>query len=121
MSARLSKEDRLERLVAKTRKRIDDNPVRSLSHSPDSLLGTLVREAGYERTSAKLLETLQNRLADAGIATCPDINNPSNTSRTRIHFFDRRKAVQGYQPPRHLFAEEKELSRFLVMNKDVLK
>lgn len=55
MPARLSKEDRLQRLVAKTRKRVDENPdaTRSLSHSPDSRLGVLVREAGYQRESPR--------------------------------------------------------------------
>jgi hypothetical protein len=44
----VSKEERLERLIAKTRSRIDAKPeaARSLSHGPDSLLGTLVSEAG---------------------------------------------------------------------------
>lgn len=118
----VSKEERLERLIAKTRKRIEANPeaTRSLSHSPDSLLSTLAREAGYERSSAKLLQTLEQRLLDADIATYPELTDPSNTHRTRIHFFDRKNPVPGYQLPRHLFGEEKELSRFLVMNKDVL-
>ncbi|TMS54809.1 hypothetical protein [Mycobacterium sp. DBP42] len=82
----VSKEERLERLIAKTRKRIDDKPevTRSLSHSPDSLLGTLVREAGYQRSSAKLLQTLEQRLLDEGIATYPELTDPSNTHRTRM-------------------------------------
>lgn len=118
----VSKEERLERLVAKTRKRIEDNPeaTRSLSHSPDSLVSTLVREAGYKRSSAKLLQTLGQRLQEAGIATYPELTDPSNTPRTRVHFFDRKKLVPGYQHPRHLFGDEKELLRFLMMNKDVL-
>ncbi|QRY53818.1 PDDEXK family nuclease [Mycolicibacterium septicum] len=118
----VSKEERLERLIAKTRKRIDDKPeaTLSLSHSPDSLLGTLVREAGYERSSAKLLQTLEQRLLDEGIATYPELTDPSNTHRTRIHFFDSKAPVPGYQHPRHLFDEEKQLSRFLMMNKKVL-
>ncbi|ART68340.1 hypothetical protein BTO20_06875 [Mycobacterium dioxanotrophicus] len=118
----VSKEERLERLVAKARKRVEDKPeaTRSLSQSPDSKLGTLVREAGYERSSAKLLQTLEQRLMDCGIATYPELTDPSNTSATRIHFFDRRAPVPGYQLPRHLFDEEKQLSRFLFMNKDVL-
>ena len=51
MSARLSKEDRLQRLIEKTRRRVDEKPeaTRLLSHSPNSLLGVLVREGGYER------------------------------------------------------------------------
>lgn len=118
----VSKEERLERLITKTRSRIDARPgaARSLSQSPDSLLGTLVREAGYERSSPKLLQTLEQRLLDVGIATYPELTDPGNTPRTRIHFFDRKRPVPGYQHPRHLFAEEKELSRFLILNKDVL-
>lgn len=118
----VSKEERLERLIAKTRKRIEARPeaTRSLSHSPDSTLRTLVRDAGYERSSRKLLQTLEQRMIDAGIATYPRITDPSDTHLTRIYFFDRNKPVPGYQHPRHLFGEEKELSRFLMMNKDVL-
>lgn len=118
MPVRLSKEERLQRLVDKTRKRVDDNPeaMRSLSHSPDSLLGTLVREAGYERIAPKLLEELHERLRAAGIRTFPELTDPSNSRKTRIHFFDLKKPVPGFQHPRQLFAEEKELSRFLQMN-----
>lgn len=118
----VSRDERLERLIAKTRKRIEDKPesARSLSQSPDSALGTLVRDAGYERSSSKLLSTLQQRFLAEGIATYPELTDPANTHRTRIYFFDRQKKVPGYQQPRHLFDEEKQLSRFLVMNKDVL-
>lgn len=118
----VSREERLERLVAKTRKRVDDRPgaTRSLSQSPDSLLSTLVREAGYERTSLKLLQMLERRLLEEGIATFPELTDPGNTPRTRIHFFDRAKPIPGFQHPRHLFAKEAELSRFLMLNKDVL-
>ena len=122
MPARLSKEDRLQRLVDKTRKRVDEKPegTRSLSHSPDSLLSTLVREAGYERIAPKLLEELQDRLREAGIRTFPELTDPSNTRKTRIHFFDLKKPVPGFQQPQQLFAEEKELSRFLWMNRAML-
>ncbi len=118
----VSKEERLNRLIEKTRKRIGDKPeaARSMSQSPDSLLSTLVRDAGYERSSAKLLATLQQRFLDAEIATYPELTDPANTPRTRIYFFDLRKKVPGYQLPRHLFDEENQLSRFLQMNKDVL-
>lgn len=119
----VTREERIERLVAKTRKRVDanSNGSRSLSQTPDSLLGTLVREAGYARSSTKLLQTLEQNFTDAGIATYPEITDPGNTPKTRIHFFDRHKRDPGLQKPRHLFAEEKELSRFLMTNKDVLK
>lgn len=118
----VSKEERLERLIAKTRQRVAAKPeaARSLSHSPDSLISTLVREAGYERSSSKLMATLQKRLREEGIATYPELTDPANTSRTRIYFFDVKKTVSGYQLPRHLFDDEKQLSRFLQMNKEVL-
>ena len=92
----------------------------ALSHSPDSLLGTLVREAGYERISAKLREELHERLRAAGIGTYPELTDPSNNRKTRIHFFDLKNPIPGFQHPRQLFADEKELSRFLWMNKAVL-
>jgi nucleotide-binding universal stress UspA family protein len=118
MPARLTKQEKLERLVEKTRKRVDDSPdsVRSLRHCPDSALGTLVREAGNDRVSDKLLEDLDEHLERAGIGTHPKLTDPSNTARTRIHFFDLSRPVPGFQQPRQLFAEEKELSRFLQMN-----
>jgi hypothetical protein len=122
MPARLSKEDRLQRLVDKTRKRVDENSkaTRSLSHSPDSMLGVLVREAGYRNISRKFLEELDARLREAGIGSYPDPSDPSNNRKTRIHFFDLKKPIPGFQYPRQLFAEEKQLSRFLWMNRAVL-
>ncbi len=80
------------------------------------MLSTLVRDAGYERTAPKLLEKLDDRLQAAGIRTFPELTDPSNTRKTRIHFFDLKKPVPGFQQPRQLFAEEKELSRFMQMN-----
>jgi len=84
----VTREERIQRLVAKTRKRVDANSdgSRSLSQAPDSLLGTLVREAGYERSSTKLLETLEQSFLDADIATYPEITDPGNSAKTRIHF-----------------------------------
>lgn len=78
-----------------------------MSHSPDSLLGTLVRKVGYERSSAKLLQMLEQRLLDEGIATYPELADPSNTHRTRIYFSDCETSVPGYQLPGHLFDEER--------------
>lgn len=123
MPTRLGKEERLQRLVDKTRKRVDDTPesTRSLRHSPDSLLSTLVREAGYDRMSDKLLEDLDERFEAAGIGTHPKLLDPSISAKTRIHFFDLNRPVPGFQQPRQLFAEEKELSRFLSMNWDALQ
>ena len=85
---------------------------------PTACLSTLVREAGYERISSKLLEELEDRMREAGIRTFPELTDPSNTRKTRIHFFDLNKPVPGFQQPQQLFAEEKELSRFLWMNRD---
>jgi hypothetical protein len=69
-------------------------------------LGTVVREAGYERISPKLLEVLDERLRVAGIRTCPELTDPNNR-KTGIHFFDHKKPVPGVQRPRELFAEER--------------
>lgn len=84
------------------------------------LLSTLVREAGYDRVSDKLLEDLEFRLEEKGVRTHPKLTDPSNTGKTRIHFFDLKRLVPGLQQPQQLFAEEKELSRFLQMNWDHL-
>ena len=48
------------------------------------------------------------------------MTDPSNDRKTRICFFDSSKPVPGFQRPRELFADEKELSRFLWMNRTVL-
>ena len=68
----------------------------------------------------RLLEELEERFQEAGIRTHPELTDPSNTPKTRIHFFDLKQPVPGFQQPRQLFAEEKELSRFLWMNWDAL-
>lgn len=81
VAARLSREDRLERLVQRTRERVDDMPkeTRSLRHMPNSMLGVLVRQAGYSRTSDRLLEELAQRLRDEGIGMSPELSDPANT------------------------------------------
>lgn len=119
MPARVSREDKLKRLIAKTKSRVADAPeaaARSLRHSPDSLLSTLVKEAGYDRVGAKLLEDLEDGLDAAGIGTHPRLTDPSNTGKTRIHFFDLTRPVPGLQQARQLFSDETELSRFLQLN-----
>ncbi len=77
-------------------------------------------EAGYERSSTKLLDELDERLKREGIGTFPALTDPSNTRDTRIFFFDRAHPIPGFRQPRELFDTEKELSRFLWMNKEVM-
>lgn len=123
MPARVSREEKIDRIAVKARTRVDAAPeaaARSLRHSPDSLLSTLVREAGHDRSSSKLLQDLEDALEGQGISTHPKLTDPSNTGKTRIHFFERNRPIPGFQQPRQLFSEEKELSRFLQMNWDQL-
>ena len=78
MAARLTREERLDRSIERTKARVAGSPdsARSLRHSPDSALGTLVREAGYDRVSDKLLEELEDRLLAAGVGTHPEDHRP---------------------------------------------
>jgi len=123
LPARLSKEERLQRLVDKTRLRIEQTPASAtlLRHMPNSMLGVLARQAGFERASSRFLEDLSNRLRDEGIEFSPELVDPANTHTTRIYFFDSASRVKGLQPTRELFKDETELSRFLWLNKDFLK
>lgn len=118
MAQRLTMENRLERLVALCRSRVDalEEPPMSLSHTPDSRLGRLAREAGYERVSDKFCSVLAERLNDAGVGTHPPLLDPMNTRETRIHFFDLKHPLPGIQPTQVLFQEERQLSDFLVKN-----
>ena len=122
MVARLTKEDRLQRVAKKLRQRVDKNSsqTQSLHHCPSSILGVLVREAGYERTGAKMLDDLDKRLKAVGVGSFPELTDPSVNRKTRIHFFDLDKPLPGFQLARQLFAAEKELSRFIWMNRAVL-
>lgn len=122
MPTRLTREDRLVRLVEKTRARVDAVPKssRSLRHMPNSKLGVLVREAGYERSSDRLLEELGARLRNTGVGFSPELTDPANTPETRIYFYDSRKLSKGIRATRELFKDEKDLSRFLWLNRDVL-
>lgn len=122
MTRRLSKDDRLQRLVDKTLRRVAEVPenTKSLRHMPNSRLGVIVRAAGYERISDRFLQELGKRLHDTGIGVSPELTDPANTTRTRIYFFDAKRPAKGLRPTRELFKEEKELSRFLWLNKDVL-
>lgn len=122
MAARVTPEERLERLVVKTRRRVNAVPTatRLLRHMPKSKLGVLVREAGYERTSTKLLERLGERFRDEGVDFSPELLDPANTPETLIYFFDARRSVKGLQPTRELFKVESQLSRFLWLNHDFL-
>ncbi|MCV7007542.1 hypothetical protein [Mycobacterium gordonae] len=122
MAARLTKGDRLERLIDQTSRRVAGIPkdTRSLRQMPFSRLGVLVRAAGYERGSDKFLELLGDRLRNKGIGFSPELTDPANTVKTRVYFFDAKRPVKGLRPTYELFKEEKDLSRFLWLNKDVL-
>lgn len=113
----LSKEDRLARLVEKCRKDVESRrDARSLSQTPDRLLGTLAREAGYQRISAKFCQVLDEHLRAAGVATFPDLADPTNTRTTRIYLFDIGHRIPGVQDSRVLFDREAVLSHFLQKN-----
>ncbi|HEY9312380.1 hypothetical protein [Williamsia sp.] len=122
MAARLTREDRLDRLVAKIRQRVDAVPAttRLLRQMPKSKLGVLVREAGYERTSTKLLELLSDRFRNAGVEFSPELIDPANTPASLIYFFDAKRPIKGLQPTRELFKVESQLSRFLWLNHNFL-
>jgi hypothetical protein len=122
MPARLSREEKLNRLVAETRQRVADSAQAavSLQHSPKSRIATLVAKAGQKKISAMLLEELEERLKAASVGTFPQLTDPSNDRTTRICFFDLKNPVPGFQHPRLLFKEEKELARFLWMNRALL-
>ena len=118
MPSRLTREDKLQRLVDDVRKRVDReaDSAPSLKQSPSSYLSTLVQQAGYLRKSDKLLADLDDRLDSAGIGTHPNLRDPSIGSDTRIFFFDLKWPVPKFQQPRQRFAEEKELARYLALN-----
>ncbi|QYL24428.1 hypothetical protein [Mycolicibacterium diernhoferi] len=122
MAAKLTRADRIARLVEKTRQRVEKTPVsvRQLRHMPSSTLGVLVREAGYARTSQKLLLELADQLHAAGVGFSPELVDPANTPKSRIYFFDAARPVRGLQPTRELFKDEAQLSRFLWLNQDFL-
>jgi hypothetical protein len=80
----------------------------------------LVHQGGYKRTSHKFLEKLESSLREAGIGIYPDLTDPANEKNTYIHFYDLNNPIPGLQHPRQLFAEERELERFLWMNRAVL-
>lgn len=119
MAARLTRTDRIHRLVAKTRRRVDKIPegTRLLRHMPNSMLGVLVREAGYERSSRKLLRSLLVGSATK-VSTSARNWGPGQHPKTRIYFFDVERPVKGLQPTRQLFKDEAQLSRFLWLNQD---
>ena len=116
LAARLTREDRLQRLVEKICGRVNETPpsAKLLKHMPSSKLGVLVREAGYERSSRKLLDELCDRLRAAGVEISPDLLDTDNTPDTLIYFFDATRPVKGPQPARQLFKEEAQLSKVLV-------
>lgn len=122
MAAQLTRNDRIERLVEKTRRRVRDVPgsARLLKHMPSSKLRVLVREAGYKRTSRVFLDELSDRLHAAGIDFSPDLLDRDNTPDTRIYFFDAKRPVEGLRPARQLFDKEAELGHFLWANRHFL-
>ena len=108
--------------MEKTRERVAKTPssAKLLKHMPRSKLGALVREAGYERSSRKLLDELYDRLREGGVDFSPDLLDTDNNPETLIYFFDAARPVKGLQPARQLFKEEVQLSKFLWMNKHIL-
>ncbi len=73
MPAKLTRDQRTDRLIAKTRLRVEQTSpdARLLRHMPSSTLGVLIRECGYARTSAKLLSDLCDRLREVGVEFSP--------------------------------------------------
>ncbi|WP_083405614.1 PDDEXK family nuclease [Mycolicibacterium rutilum] len=122
MAAKLTREVQIDRLVEKTRRRVDQSPpsARLLKHMPSSKLSVLVREAGYERASRRLLDELSDRFHAEGIDFSPELLDADNTPDTRIYFFDMKRPVEGLRPARQLFHEEAQLARFLWVNKHFL-
>lgn len=117
MPKQLTKEERLTRLVEKCRRDVDSRrDARSLSQTPDRLLGTLAREAGYQRIGAKFCQVLDERLRAAGVETFPELVDPTNTRTTRIYLFDVDHRIPGIQHSRVLFDREAPLSNFLQKN-----
>ena len=117
MPKQLSKEERLTRLVEKCRKDVERRGnAQSLSQTPDRLLGTLAREAGYQRIGAKFCQVLDERLRAAGVETFPKLVAPTNTRTTRIYLFEAGHRIPGIQEPRRLFDQEALLSNFLQKN-----
>ena len=117
MPRQLSKEERLTRLVEKCRRDVDlRRDARSLSQTPDRLLGTLAREAGYQRIGAKFCQVLDERLRAVGVETFPELVAPTNTRTTRIYLFEAGHRIPGIQETRRLFDQEALLSNFLQKN-----
>lgn len=123
MSARLSKEDKLLKVVERYRVLVEsyDGVPRSPSQLSHRKLGTLAREAGYERVSMQFREELDAEFRKSRIGTFPDLTDPDNTRETRIALFDLDKPIPGFQPSRVLFDREEHLSRSLKKNFKVLK
>ena len=122
MPVQLSKEQKLQRLVEECGELVGshDAAPNSLSRTHNMFLSTFLKKAGYQNIAPKFLEVLDNRLKAAGVATFPDLVDPTNTRKTRIYIFDRDHPIEGVQHPRMLFAEEEQLSRFLTMNFPVM-
>lgn len=115
MAPRLTTEEKIQRLVAKCRDRVEaaQPPPQSLSHTSDSRLGSLAREAGYERLSSQFCEKLGDLLRDAGVGTHPDLTDPMNTRDTRIHFYDLEHPLPGHPADSSAFSDRVRTLRFL--------
>ncbi|MBB2770724.1 UNVERIFIED_ORG: hypothetical protein GGE11_001637 [Mycolicibacterium obuense] len=122
MAAQLTKEERLDRLVEDTRRRVEkiESTTRLLKHMPSSKLGVLVDRAGYKRISRSFLKDLGERLREVGVDFSPELTDAANTRETLIYFFDATRPVKGLQPVRELFREETLLQEFLWKNKHFL-
>lgn len=117
MPKQLSKEERLTRLAEKCRRDVASRRgAQSLSQTPDRLLGTLAREAGYQRIGAKFCQVLEEHLRAVGVETFPKLVEPTNTRATRIYLFEAGHRIPGIQETRRLFDQEALLSNFLQKN-----
>ena len=121
MPKQLSREERLDRLVEKCRRDVARRgDAGSLSQTPDRLLGTLAREAGYQRVGRKFCQVLDGRLQAEGLATWPKLDDPTITRSTRIYLFAAGHQIPGLQDQRVLFDSQAPLSHFLQKNFVVL-
>ena len=121
MPKQLSKEERLDRLIERCRRDVaKGGDAGSLSQTPDRLLGTLAREAGYQRVGRKFCQILDERLQAEGLATWPKLDDPTITRATRIYLFAAGHQIPGLQDQRVLFDSQAPLSHFLQKNFVVL-
>lgn len=110
--------ERVSQCIQWVRSRLQDRvaPATGLADANDSVLGVILKRAGYKRLTANSIRALSDAFRMEGIYTYPPLDEPGIDRKTRIYFSDTPVPFEGLAQPQALFNTERMLQEFIVKN-----